>query len=172
MLSLTANFELCSTIEVISRTLTRTDYALDELTVENYLKTLQDWSQALPGELRRGIRRESPDGVPDWKHREETVGNVHVACGYYFGVILLTRPFLVATIIPKVQRLHGQLSASRPSSPLPRSGPKADSHKKRVNRQKTHEFSETCVGAAKILIQLCHDAAACDMLPDNMCILQ
>ena len=171
MLSLTANYDLCSTIEVISRTLTRTDCALDEPTVENYLKELQDWSRALPGKLRQSIQRESRGGVPEWKHREETIGNVHVACGYYFAVILLTRPFLVATVVPKVQRLHGQLSGSRPSSPQG-SDPRADTQRKRGNRQKTNEFSQTCVGAAAILVQLCHDAASCDMLLDNMSILQ
>ena len=172
MLSLTANYDLCSTIEVISRTLTRTDCALDERTVESYLKELQDWSRALPGELRQSIRKESHGGVPEWKHREEMISNVHVACGYYFAVILLTRPLLVATVVPKVQRLHGQLSGSRPSSPVLGSESRADTQRKRGSRQKTNEFSQTCVSAAAILVQLCHDAASCDMLLDNMSILQ
>lgn len=176
MLALSANFDLCSTIEVISRALTKTDSAIDESTVESYLKTLQSWTRALPEELRHSIQGESHEGVPDWKHREQTLGNVNVACSYYFTVLLVTRPFLVAAIIPKLQRIHGQTvsSGSREASP-PSTGlnTRSGSPRSRANNgRKCQEFSQTCVGAADILIQMCHDASTRGMLLDNMCILQ
>lgn len=176
MLALSANFDLCSTIEVISRALTRTDSAVDESTVESYLKTLQGWTRALPEQLRHSIREESREGAPEWQHREQTLGNVNVACSYYFTVLLVTRPFLVATIVPKLQRIHGQAtsSGSRATSP-PSTGlnTRTSSPRRRANNgHKCQEFAQTCVGAADILIQMCHDASIRGILLDNMCILQ
>lgn len=177
MLVLDANFVLCSTIESISQTLTKTDSALDAPIAENYLKTLQDWSRALPEELRKPIRKDSREGVPDSKHREQTIGNLHVACGYYYTVMLVTRPFLVATIVPRLQKLHDQPSPfarGRSSSPQPlRSKSTPDPPREAVDgRQKSQQFAETCTGAASLLIQMCHDAATLGILFDNMCILQ
>lgn len=175
MLALNANFDLCATIEVISRTLTRTDTAVDESTVEGYLKTLQRWTRALPEELRHSIQEESHEGAPEWKHREQTLGNVNVACSYYFTVLLVTRPFLVATIIPKLQKIHNQTSssASRATSPSTGLNTRPASPKRRANMgYRRQEFSQTCIGAADILIQMCHDASTRGILLDNMCILQ
>ena len=171
VLALCANFDLCSIIEVISGTLTKSDAALNETAVEKYLEELQSWTRALPEELRQSRRKDSPEGVSEWKHREKTIANVHVACSYYFTVILLTQPFLVATTIPKVERFHGRVStpASRMKSPHVGTEP--------VNQMingshKFQELSQTCIGAARILIQMCHDAADRGILLDNMCILQ
>lgn len=176
ILALDANFVLCSTIEAISQTLTKTDAALDDLTAETYLKTLQDWSRGLPEELRKPIRKDSREGVSDSKHREQTIGNLHVACGYYYTVMLVTRPFLVATIVPRLQKLHKQpsSSASRLASPQPvRPSPTPDPPRERGDeRRKSQQFAETCTGAATLLIQMCHEASTLGMLFDNMCILQ
>ena len=175
-LVLDANFVLCSTIEAISQTLTKTDAALDDLTAEAYLKTLQDWSRGLPEELRKPIRKDSREGIPDSKHRQQTIGNLHVACGYYYTVMLVTRPFLVATIVPRLQKLYRQPSSSvrRSASPQPiRSSPSPDLPRESGDgRRKSQQFAETCTGAATLLIQMCHEAATLGILFDNMCILQ
>lgn len=175
-LALDANFVLCSTIEAISQTLTKTDSALDDSTAESYLKMLQDWSRGLPEELRTPIRKDSREGAPDSKHREQTIGNLHVACGYYYTVMLVTRPFLVATIVPRLQKLRDERSSSAKGSLSPqlvRSSPTPDPPRERGDgRKKSQQFSETCTGAATLLVQMCHDAASLGILFDNMCILQ
>lgn len=169
LLALEASFYLCAIFDLISQALTNTNTSLDENTAEGYLSKLRAWAQALPEELRQGMRREGRDGVPEWTHRERTIGNIHVACSYYFAVVLVTRPLIVATILPKLQELRGTTVGGKPSPPPPPS-PAATGPGSRG--EKARELSHAGIEAAMLLIQTCHDASTWDILLGNMCVLQ
>ncbi|KAH7110214.1 hypothetical protein B0J13DRAFT_516671 [Dactylonectria estremocensis] len=158
-LAVSANYNLCSLIETISQALTRPT-SLDLETAEGLLQSLRDWAKALPEGLRESI---SPDRgeKPKPAHRQQMIGNIHVACGYYFGVLLVTRPFLVARTIP---RLHQAYAASQTRL--------QSTFDARPENSQIQELSEACLGAAVYLVQMCHEAASLDLLLGNMCILQ
>ncbi|KAH7130918.1 hypothetical protein EDB81DRAFT_871384 [Dactylonectria macrodidyma] len=160
MLSLNANFESCSILEAISLKLTK-ENTFGVETTEAFLQSLRDWARALPEELRQGIQKEH-GAVQGPGHREVTIGNIHVACTYYFGVLLVTRQFLVSNVTASLQR---QKTSSR--------NPEEDTSSLVKNQdQKVLELSHVCVDAAKLMVQMCHLAASSDLLLGNMCILQ
>jgi hypothetical protein len=159
MLALNATFDSCAKIAIISQTLTK-QKSLEPDATEHFLQMLRDWAQVLPDELRQTIKRGSEDGL-NRRDREHTIGNIHVACSYYFGVILVTRQFLVASVSPKLSERHPSQGNPQVNVPSATAGV-----------SKTAELSRVCVGAAKYLVQLCHDAGIANLLLGNMCILQ
>ncbi|KAM5359171.1 hypothetical protein ACJZ2D_014669 [Fusarium nematophilum] len=163
--ALDANFDLCPLIESISHTLTaRSSFGLK--TAKDYLDLLKGWANRLPSELRGSIGQPSGHGAVDVLHRRRTIGNIHVACGYYFGVLLVSRPFLVARGIPLLHQAHGA-SSLRSSSANPEgispAGP---------GSPELRDMAETCLSAATYLVQMCEDAMSADLMLGNMCILQ
>jgi hypothetical protein len=157
-LALRANYDLCFHLEQISQVITKRS-SLDIDTAEEYLQNLREWARSLPEVLREAIAREPGQRVRD-AHRRRTIGNVHVACGYYFGVLLLTRPFLVANVCGRLQRArHGRSTSA--STGINDSGD-----------LKVDDLSQTCLGAAVYLTQMCQDAASIDLLLGGESILQ
>src|SRR5690242_12602420 len=61
------------------------------------LDHLKPWSSSLPSCLRTA----SQENSTDVSYRDQVIGNLHVACAYYFSVILITRPFLVHFLLRK-----------------------------------------------------------------------
>ncbi|POR34382.1 Uncharacterized protein TPAR_05447 [Tolypocladium paradoxum] len=169
-----ANYDLCAHLEDISLALMKRG-SLDLGTAEGFLQKLRDWAKALPGGLREGISRgarkrnvDNSSSTPSTSttHRQRTIGNLHVACGYYFGVLLITRPFLVACVIPTLQQVQ------RPES-FP-DGARAPTRRitGREEIARVKELSQVCLGAAVYMMQMCKDAHSLDLLLDNMCVLQ
>lgn len=159
MLALNANLGSCSNIEIISKTLAKQN-SLSIDTAENFLQMLKHWAQALPEEMRQYTKGRSADGL-DHGGRERTIGNIHVACSYYFAVILVTRQFLVATVTPGLHRR--QQDQTSPAGDVPNAA---------IDSQKISQLSQVCVSAAKYLIHICYDATVANLLLGNMCILQ
>ncbi|KAH8173618.1 fungal specific transcription factor domain-containing protein [Sarocladium implicatum] len=157
-LAVNANFDLSLLMEPISQKLTR-QAALDLDAAEVHLQKLRAWAKALPEPLRQSIRK-APRDVPSDQHLEKTIGNVHVACAYYFGVMLVTRHFLIATLTPKVKRSH--LGADQRLEDL----------REAEGTDKTTQLSNVCIEAAVHLSQMCSDASDRELLLENMCILQ
>jgi hypothetical protein len=154
-LAVNASFDLSLLMEPISQKLTK-QAALDLDAAESHLQKLRAWAKSLPEPLRQSIRKARRD-VPNHIHLEHTIGNIHVACAYYFGVMLVTRHFLIATLTPKLK----QADASRLEDLREPSG-----------TEKTTELSNVCVEAAVHLVQMCADASDRELLLENMCILQ
>ncbi|KAK0391498.1 hypothetical protein NLU13_0999 [Sarocladium strictum] len=154
-LAVNANFDLSLLMEPISQKLTK-QAALDLDAAETHLQKLRAWAKSLPEPLRQSIRKARRD-VPTYVHLEHTIGNIHVACAYYFGVMLVTRHFLIATLTPKLKQ-------SDPS--------RLEDLREAGGTEKTTELSNVCVEAAVHLVQMCADALDRDLLLDNMCILQ
>ncbi|OJZ85149.1 hypothetical protein ASPFODRAFT_61829 [Aspergillus luchuensis CBS 106.47] len=78
---------------------------LDVPTAEGLLSQLRKWSSSLPASLRqfRSVSHGPPFLEP--AARQRLVGSIHVSCLYYFAVILVTRPYLIAYL---VSRLRGK----------------------------------------------------------------
>lgn len=122
---------------------------------------LQEWAQALPHGLRRqpgtAYQAEEPSIT-----KEITIGNIHVACTYYFGVILVTRQFLIQHIMPQL-RLAVSTEEPWPGhgrSPLSTDG------------DETEDLARLCTDAATYMAQMCSEAADSGYLLRNMCILK
>lgn len=152
-MALNAIYEACSVIEKIVTKCTD-DGRLDATSAEGYLKTLRQWGHSLPAVLRR---RHSGSMASDYQqgrvgYQEAIIGNLHVAGVYYFGVILLTRQFLVDHIMP---RIKGQPRAV------------ADSQSPAVA-----ELSQACVDAAIFLGNICYEACEAGALRGNMCLMK
>jgi hypothetical protein len=68
---------------------------LDSAAAESFLSRLRQWNEtSLPPELR--------DCNP--LDRELFIGAAHVACTYYFTIILVTRPFLITHLLTQIRR--------------------------------------------------------------------
>lgn len=81
------------------------------------------------------------------------IGNVHLACVYYFAVILISRPYLMTSI---VTRMRSESSAQAP--------PKVAAE--------SSQMAEACVDAAIFLATMAKGALNAGILLSNMCILK
>lgn len=157
-MTLDAMFESCSIVELIAQKINR-DGILDIATAEKFLQKLRSWAQGLPSTLRQLLTKDNDDCVED-NHQQAAIGNIHVACNYYFGVMLATRQFLISEAISWLQQKQanrsdqGQLFTPSPSD------------------AKAQELARVCTDSATYLVQMCHDAGTSDFLLGNMCILQ
>lgn len=128
---------------------------LDVESAEHFLQKLRHWSRNLPAVLRRQYSTISDlEGTSNY--REATIGNIHTAGSYYFGVILVTRQFLVRHTMPQLRRHGIRQTDSEDSSAY----------------AKTAELSTACVEAANYLAKTCYVGLENEVLLDNMCILK
>ncbi|KAK4073215.1 transcriptional regulator family: Fungal Specific TF [Trichoderma aggressivum f. europaeum] len=157
-MTLDAMFESCSVVELIAQKINR-DGILDISTAEEFLQKLRGWAQGLPPTLRQLLTRDN-DGCVEDNHQQVAIGNIHVACNYYFGVMLTTRQFLISEVITWLQQKQANRSDPEQSfAPSP-------------SDAKAQELARVCTDSATYLVQMCHDAGTSDFLLGNMCILQ
>ncbi|KAF6837664.1 hypothetical protein CMUS01_04934 [Colletotrichum musicola] len=125
---------------------------------ESFLEDIRDWSSSLPATLRRGLQR-TTTGIPESSDRETTIGNIHVACSYYFAVITTTREFLIQHIMPQVEGKaeHADFSWSQYAG---------------HDNEKVAELSGVCVDAAAFMAEMCSEALDSGIIMGNMCILK
>lgn len=160
-LALRANYESCSILEtVVSKVVD--DGPLDSSSAEHFLQLLSEWSQALPVSLRQRPRKGEASHHANPDYREHMVANVHVAGTYYFGIILVTRSFLIQHIMPQ---LGGGGSSSRERA---RQIDKAAEDA----ADPVAELSRACIGAAVYMAQTCREAIDADVFLGNMCIIK
>ncbi|KAE8152644.1 hypothetical protein BDV25DRAFT_60121 [Aspergillus avenaceus] len=156
-ISLNAAYEASSVLEATIQKLAE-GHKLDSACADQFLQMWSEWSQALPEQLRQRPRKE-PAAVLDPSYREEMIGNIHVACTYYFGVILVTRQSLIQHIMPQIRgKRRGKTGVCQPNG---EGGP-----------EKVAELSSVCTDAATYMAQMCCDAADAGILWGNMCILK
>jgi hypothetical protein len=123
------------------------------------LEELTSWSVSLHPTLRSGSSQKLPESM----NPELMIGNMHVACSYYFGVMLVTRPFLLhhLKVTPSEQtttartRIHSLQSATVPSD-----GPEIA------------ELAKGCENAAVFMLEACHNILQAGLILSNMCLLQ
>ncbi|KAE8382977.1 hypothetical protein BDV26DRAFT_277672 [Aspergillus bertholletiae] len=154
--ALNASYEASSVLEAIVQKLTDGE-KLDANSADHFLRIWREWSQALPDKLRVRPRKEPDLGLnPDY--REKMIGNIHVACTYYFGVILVTRQSLIQHIMPQIRGKRPKKATTRQET--------SDGN------EKAAELSSVCTDAATFMAQMCCDAAEAGILWGNMCILK
>ncbi|KAK9792786.1 putative Zn(2)-C6 fungal-type domain-containing protein [Seiridium cardinale] len=154
--ALSATYEASTVLESIVHKAAQ-DSNMDAGTAENFLQMLREWSQALPPVLRQRPRKNSVPLGPTY--REASIGNIHVACTYYFGVILTTRHFLIQHTMPLLRK------------PPQKGGPEDKSHATRESG-KVAEMAHVCIEAAVYMAQMCSEAVDVGVLLGNMCILK
>ncbi|KAK7550099.1 putative C6 transcription factor [Phyllosticta citricarpa] len=146
--SLDAIFEACCTIDKVARDL-GSGRGLNPKSAECYLQQLEEWSNCLPNGLRKFTRSDS-QGLTS-NDRELIIGNIHVACVYYFAVILVTRPFLISHL---TSHLSGQ---------SPPEGTSTGTDKR---------LAQVCIDSAVYMAQMCAEALDSEALIANMCLLK
>ena len=77
---------------------------------ERFLQRLQTWSKALPPEMRSSAEMESPMWQKD--DRQIFLGGTHIACMYYFAVILTYVLTLRGLCLKDANSLHVGRGAS------------------------------------------------------------
>lgn len=156
-LALIASYKSTAILESIIQSSNDED-GLSNASAEKYLQMLLDWSRALPPQLRR-----QPSGSvqPPASSRAETIGNIHIACTYYFGVILATRQCLILHMIRHLRAEH-RGSAGHPSRPAaePAGG------------RNLAELTKACTDAATYMAQMCWEASEGGVLLRNHCVLK
>ncbi|KAM0263903.1 hypothetical protein ACHAQJ_000938 [Trichoderma viride] len=158
VMTLEVMFESCSIVEVIAQKITQ-DGALDTTITEGFLQKLRNWAQSLPPNLRQLITRDNGGSLEE-NSQQVSIGNIHVACSYYFGVMLATRQFLITEAITWLQQKQANIGDQAQSSAFPSSN------------EKSRQLARVCADAAAYLVQMCHEAGGSDFLLGNMCILQ
>jgi hypothetical protein len=160
-LALRANYESSSIIETIVQNCAQSSN-LDIKSAEDYLQMLREWSQALPEVLRNSPSSHDENNArPASDTRETAIGNIHVSCTYYSGVILVTRQFLISRVM---SQLRGRKIPGSLSSP----GRSADEGL----QEKVSQFSDGCISSAIFMAKLCSEASRNNILLDNMCLLK
>lgn len=138
------------------------DGVLDSSSAEHFLQLLQEWSQALPVSLRQRPKKGDKSLLDDPGYREKMIANVHVAGTYYFGIILVTRQFLIQHVMPQ---LHGHSSKGK-------EGQYPNSRKGIEGAGAVADLSRSCIGAATYMAQMCREAVDAGVLMGNMCIIK
>ncbi|KAH8700326.1 hypothetical protein BGW36DRAFT_415426 [Talaromyces proteolyticus] len=146
--TLCATYEIVSVLQLVVND-TKEKEGIPINKAEEYLLQLRKWSSGLPSHLRRQSL-EGPSSQRSLETRRATVGKIHLACIYYYGVIQVTRQFLVDQVVPHV---CGQTADDR-----------ADN--------RTSKLATMCREAALLMAQMCEDAEKAGALLGNMCILK
>lgn len=153
-MALNASFGACSLIAEIMQTLDA-DNTMTLRSAEQYLKRLRDWSSSLPKDVKQFSR--VFDAHLTVADQERVIGNIHVACIYYFAVMLITRPFLISHLM---ENLPGGV-AETPDDDSPGKNP-AD----------VENMAEACVDSAMYMAQICYEALQSGLLMNAMCIVK
>ncbi|KAK2751123.1 hypothetical protein FQN57_000198 [Myotisia sp. PD_48] len=145
---LLASYNICIVINDIVDEL----YGKKEVSItvaKKLLKDIEKWSQKLPN----SIRQSSSSGPAI---QGGAIGSIHVSCLYYFAVTLVTRPFLISTLISQDQaHLH---------TPFP---PVSSTHDDISHAQ----LAGACLDAAIYLIETCVEAHKADILLGNIALV-
>lgn len=160
-LALRANYESCSILETVVGKFAD-DGVLDSSSAEHFLQLLQEWSQALPVSLRQRPKKGDKSLLDDSGYREKMIANVHVAGTYYFGIILVTRQFLIQHVMPQ---LHDHSSKAK-------EGHYQNPRKGNEGADAVADLSRSCIGAATYMAQMCREAVDAGVLMGNMCIIK
>lgn len=145
------NFELCSIIEDVITHIGQQSQ-LDTISTQELLKRLTQWSVTLPSEIRLCSIKQS---IVSSNHGL-VIGSMHVACLYYFTLMLLTRPFLIQHLVSKLSKVSNKPTTTAEVS----------------DTSEQDKIAEVCIDAAMFMAQICQNALSANLLLDNMCILK
>lgn len=135
---------------------------LDVPTAEGLLSQLRKWSSGLPASLRQF--RSVSHGLPflEPADRQRLVGSIHASCLYYFAVILVTRPYLIAYL---VSRLRGKAPDHLISDP-------DEASDVAIKNNKVSKLAQVCVSSSLYMIDMCRRAKSVGLVFRNFCLLK
>ncbi|KXH33283.1 hypothetical protein CSIM01_03197 [Colletotrichum simmondsii] len=125
---------------------------------QQFLDEIRRWSKDLPTALRQRPKRGTAHSHHS-QNREIGIGNIHVACTYYFGIILTTREFLIHHIMPRINKDTSLMDDH-------------DDEGGGEDEKSVAELSDACVDAALFMAEMCADALDSRTIMGNMCILK
>ncbi|KAL3249933.1 hypothetical protein ABHI18_011415 [Aspergillus niger] len=151
----------CTLLNNIVETLSKGGL-LDVPTAEGLLSQLRKWSSGLPTGLRqfRSISHSLPFLEPG--DRQRLVGSIHVSCLYYFAVILVTRPYLIAYL---TSRLRGKAPDHLISDP-------DEASDVAIKNNKVSKLAQVCVSSSLYMIDMCRRAKSAGLVFRNFCLLK
>lgn len=155
-LALYATYESSSIIETIVQKFAKSS-SVDIQSADTYLQMLREWSQALPSALRN-----VPGPASESDYCEVTIGNIHVSCTYYVGIMMVTRQFLISHVMSQLRKNSSSNAKKTVKVPTTSASEK----------EKVVQFSDACIQSAHLMVELCYEAYLGDILLDNMCILK
>lgn len=85
---------------------------LDAPVAQDLLTRLRGWSRDLPSGLKKFTCEDASSMSQSDEHT--LIGNVHVSSVYYFAIVLVTRPFLIRTLMPTIRRRIGLTTQNCP----------------------------------------------------------
>ncbi|KAL2825053.1 hypothetical protein BDW59DRAFT_180004 [Aspergillus cavernicola] len=129
---------------------------------ETQLQRLRHWSRALPHNLRQFSTTTLHRKPLDSYDRQSLTGAMHISCVYYFAVILVTRPFLVAYL---TSRLRGKAPHNLISDPDQASDIN-------IKNNKVSRIGWVCVGASLHMVDMCVQAKTVNFTFGNLCLLK
>lgn len=154
---------MCSQLEEIVDNLNR-ENILHVPTAESLLQRLRQWSRELHPNMRQFAAMSHANESPclDFADRQALMGNMHVSCIYYFAVILITRPYLIAYLM---SRLRGKAPDHLISDP-------DEASDVNIKNNKVSKLAQVCVGAAVYMVDMCRKARESEFTFGNLCLLQ
>ncbi|KAI4595990.1 hypothetical protein KJ359_006282 [Pestalotiopsis sp. 9143b] len=129
-------------------------------TAEELLKDLRGWVQGLPDTVRSFAY--SPGAELGAESRRALIGNVHISCVYYFAVMLVTRPFLIAYL---VSRLRGRAPDHLIVDP-------EEATDVRIKNHEVSKLAQVCVGSVVYLAEMLQRLQKLGLKFGNLCLLQ
>ncbi|EME81416.1 uncharacterized protein MYCFIDRAFT_140761, partial [Pseudocercospora fijiensis CIRAD86] len=124
----------------------------DAATAESFLQRLRTWNDSVPSELRHFAAVKDVTLGP--AEREQFIGSVHVACSYYFTIILVTRPFLISHLLSQIRR---------------RRPPSLD---KPNQTSAVSDLAQACLDSAVYMAKTGYMGISSAILSNNMCLLK
>lgn len=158
----TAMVDACILLEVIVGTLGKNNNILHVPTAEDLLQQLREWSRQLPQSVRRFTPASSENHSLEPAERQSLTGSMHVSCVYYFAVMLITRPFLVAYL---TSRLRGKAPDHLISDPDQASDIK-------LKNNKVSRLAQVCVSSAISMVDMCTKAKGINFNIGNLCLIE
>jgi hypothetical protein len=147
--ALAASFNICPFLDELEQMSGKEEIS----STEKLLHGLRRWSRSLPQELRQ-----SPGEVVAGSNlsREWYIGGAHVACVYYFAVVLATRRYLTNSLLDNIRQ------QSRPTGVAG----------VQINDGRSSTLAGVCLDAAQNMALVGHAALDAQQMPRNMCLMK
>ncbi|KAK9771621.1 putative Zn(2)-C6 fungal-type domain-containing protein [Seiridium cardinale] len=137
----------------------RSRHVLHVPTAEVSLENLREWTRSLPATAR--VFRVAGNTEMDSAERQALVGNTHVSCVYYFSVMLITRPFLVAYLL---SRLRGRAPDHLIENP-------DEATDMTIKNNIVSKLAQVCVSSATYMADMCRKAQQFGFSFGNLCLM-
>ncbi|KAL5341761.1 hypothetical protein BJX70DRAFT_395493 [Aspergillus crustosus] len=160
-----AMVRVCTSLEEIVDAQRKSSGLLHVPSAEVQLQSLRQWSRGLPSYLRLFTTPFTPERscTPiSASDKQALMGGMHLSCVYYFAVILITRPFLVAYLM---SRLRGRAPDHLISDPDQASDIN-------IKNNKVSRLAQVCVSSASYMVDMCVRAKAAGFMFGNLCLLK